>query len=615
MTEKEYKEWKDKLSVSGAKHKAEVEDKLKLNRNYYRGSQWTKESSLGYSEQIVDNIIFSNIRTIMPAVNFRNPKVFVTAKKKPYLLPDGSLFDTVAGSVIFELILNHCFEDLHVKEQVDKALLDALIGPWGIIQIGYDVKVSKVKVGKDEKELLDKETPFVKRISPADFRVDPGATSSDLSDAHWVAFKWVCCLTEVKNNPKYKNTWELKSNFVVKTDYGVINESKTSDTTEESLWSRVEGWDIWDRDEQKIITIVESHDKELRHEDWMLDYNDSFPVEILYFNENPDELIPIGDIDIYRSGQDELNRLRSLQIDHVKRISQRKYLGKTGILSVENKTLLMQGGDGAFVEMDEGDPLTDIVPLKDATISQDIYMVSRGLKEDIREAAGLSGMDKGLSTKFDTAAEPQMIQQGVGVRREDKAAIVERFITKVVKKLAAVLQQTLTERDIPLTEDTMELASQYIPNKLAKIAGQAGEIILPWLTANKDDVAGEYDFKIELGSTRPEDKETKKRDTVMLANMLKGNPNINEREGIKRLLEVFNVLDVEKMLKPAEQVQQEGIARKKEAMAMEEGKGAAKRQADLMKTQMKTKTSVLTTALKIIGDKNKATEVVKNASI
>ena len=60
----------------------------------------------------------------------------------------------------------------------------------------------------------------------------------------------------------------------------------------------VEGWDIWDKESQKIMTMVEGHGSWLVEEDWPLKY-ENFPVETLYFNENPDELFPVSDVEIY----------------------------------------------------------------------------------------------------------------------------------------------------------------------------------------------------------------------------------------------------------------------------------------------------------------------------
>ena len=323
------------------------------------------------------------------------------------------------------------------------------------------------------------------------------------------------------------------------------------------------------------------------------------PIESLYFNENPDELFPISDVEIYISAQDELNRLHSLMLSHIKRISQRKYVTKRNALSPNEKLKLTHGGDGTIIETSKGSPFEAIHPIQDASISQDVYMVTKLLKNDIREASGVSQFEKGAQAKFETATEPALIQQGIGQKRDEKAAILEDFIVRVLKKLATILQETMGEEQVPLSDEQVTEAGIMVPQKLEKIVGPEGTILLPWLNATKEDIQGDYLFTLEVGSTRPRNQEVRKADAVQLYQMFAQHPLMNQKELVKRVLEGFDIKEIEKLMKSDEQLQQETQQQQEQqsqmaqmALQMEQAKEGPKLELEAEKAKLDSETKV-----------------------
>jgi hypothetical protein len=402
------KEW---LRVSHNKF-SDAEKNIEQWRDYYRGHQWRSETANRFHDVVTDNVVFSNIKTIMPAINLNNPKIFVRAKKRPYQTKEG-VFDTIAGSVAFEILLNYYYRELMIKREVDRCLLDALSGYWGIMQIGYTLETEKVADDKliEINELIKEDSVFAIRRSPLDFRADPEATDSYLSDARWVAFRWVKSLEDVKKNPRYSNTAGLKANFHVKTDFEnktnkPVEEIQSSDTA--SLWQRVEGWDLYDRKTRKLFTTVEEHGKFLQNDPWptSLDGIDGHPCETLFFNDNPDEQLPIGDISIYQGAQDQLNLIASMLVSHINRISARKYVAQENSFTPAEKDKIIYGPDGTIATT-SANAENALVPVKDNPISFDINMVRQMIKREIiDEQAGIADFEKGIARKFETATEP-----------------------------------------------------------------------------------------------------------------------------------------------------------------------------------------------------------------
>lgn len=604
----DFSNWKNMLETSHKKHKT-IEKKIDKWRKYYRGDQWNDINSEGYNDKTVENMVFSNIRTIMPAINLNNPRIYCKPAKKPYMTKKG-YFDTIGTSVVWEMLMNYYYRTLRMKREIDKAVNDALIGPWGFVQLGYTLETEKIKDDSllEVHELIKSESVFCVRRSPKDIRFDIEATDHLLADARWTALKWVKPLDDVKRNPKYSNTKRLKANSWVKTDNFEKmdtaaykpDEHNYGDFGDAAIWERVEGWDIWDKKKHRLMTYVKGHDKFLQEADWPLDI-DGFPIEIIYFNENPDEVYPISDVEIYLSAQDELNRIHSLQLAHIKSVSQRRYLAQENSVDPEEMRKITHGGDGTVATV-RGDPSTAIVPLRDATISQDIYIIQNGLKNTIREAAGISSFDKGITQKLDTANESALVGQGTAVLRQERLSTLEKFIVRVVKKASVIIQQTMDTHEVPLDEEQFKMAQQHTPDQLASIVGDAGEkMIMPWLTADKKSLHGDYDFEVEVGSTQPVNQDTRKRDAVQLYQIMAQNPYVKKREGTKFVLDAFNMMESDKFLKTDEEVQKAAMAANQQHIQTELALDTPKRQVDMAKTKLKTDTTLKVKAMETQG--------------
>jgi hypothetical protein len=625
------KSWKDRIAVSARQYET-ISDKIQIYKQYYRGEQWHQiDSQATYQDHVVDNIVFPNIRAIVPRINFRNPKIFVSPKKKPYKLDGGKMFDTVGSSMILEILLNYYYKLLETKREARRCLYDALLGVWGIMELGYTLKTEKIK-SKElliVDELIKAESIFCKRRSPKDFLVDVEGTDHLLNDRRWVAFRQIESLDDIKASSRFSNTKNLKTNHRVKTDFGMRsltekNQIQIDSFNEDpSLWNRVEYWNVWDKKERRLMSIVEGHDKFIRNENKWPGWTDAlngFPAETIYLNENPDEAFPVGDLDIYKRTQDEINMIGSMQLSHLRRISQRRYVIQDGGLVDENEERKLEyGGDGTIVKSNNK-PIDQVVPIQDGAISQDIYMVQRLKKMEISSESGVSPMEREQPVKFETATEPALLNQNTQITSNDRRGLFEDFVVRIIKKKAALLQQTLdNELTIPLNANQMseigrtinqlpegEGTREFILSKLEKITSKPGHIILqPWLTLSPEDIKGDYDYDIEVGSTAPVNEETRKRDDLTLSQIMVGNPYIRQREATVEILEDFGKKDIDKLVKSEEEVQQQQQAAAQAEAAPEREDRQIKSQTDLAKTQMKTQS-----AERIAQGKNRSTVLV-----
>lgn len=579
--------WKQKLSVSNKKYEDLVKKKRKRYIDYYLGKQRRTNRIVNEFADTVVNMVFSNISTILPSIIFRNPRIYITPKRKPT-----EKLDTVSGAAVLETVLNYFYKELDIKSETRRVVLDALIGPWGLIHLGYNAQIETVTVGDQVSEAIKEENPFAIRIAPEDLRVDSTGKDHLLKDAKWIAFRWVKTLKEVQDNPDYKNTDLLKNNTREEVEFKPIAENPfdTDNKDYDDVWGRVEGWEIWDKENQRVITLVLSQqpDQIIQDIEWPIEF-EGFPLEVIFFNENPDSQFPLSDVETYIQQQDELNEVRSLQMQQLRNNAKRKYITKRDSLDDANKRKIMHGPDGTVAETDAN--LDNVLkPVEFKSVSQDAYIIERGLKTEIRELAGVSNFERGIAAKVDSATEASLINQGITVLREYRQGIVEDFTIRVMKKLSQILQQTLTSRDIRLGKEQEDALKDIVPDKIDRIV-RDGAVLQRWLNADKDSIKGEYFFDMQVGSMLPTNKETRKKDMVELTQILQGNPFINPEEGTKRILDAYEVRDIEKLMIPAKQVQQQQEQGQQKAVQAEIAKDTPKRQADLEKTKMKTQSA------------------------
>ena len=615
----ELSRWKEMITVSDRFFKPQMK-KLDLYMEYYSSNQWHDEPAMAmYHNHPVDNMLYANIRVIVPRLNFRNPKIFVTPRKKPFRTENG-IIDTTSAAVGIEILLNYWYKELKSKRETKRCLYDALIGSYGVMEVGYTLETEKVGKKGDllvVDELIMADSPYMVRRSPRDVRWDIEARDSALTDARWISLDWVLPLDDVKKNPRYSNTRGLKPNFNVKTDPKKKGrDDETGTGTDDSfdnphLWERVKGRDIWDKKTQTVYTYVEGHDKFIRKEEWPLFYDGGFPIDLLFFNELPDQSIPLADFDIYKKAQDELNQMRSLTLEHMRRISQRRVFAEKDNLDSDAMRDYEHGPDGVIVLVNNVDKIKNA---SDPTISQDMYIGISQMKSSIRENSGVSPTEALAATKFEQATEPALLEKASTTIREDQRDTFEGFIVRNVTKLGKVLQQVMPETDIPLNTQEFEDARELLDSKLYKIVGEESTAIFPWLTLSKEDIEGDYNYDIEVGSTQAVNQETRKNDIVAMSKLLGGSPYIKQREANVRVVEAFGEKDVDRLIKTDEEVEQDK-QQAQQAAQQPSPDQQLKTQADLKKTEQKTATSVQVANIKAESEKEKTVSNLLAASL
>lgn len=547
LSQKLFNQYQDALTVSHRRYEAEAQPIIETMQQYFRGQQWATPAgapaagSTAAMPQITANLVFADVKVMIPVLALRNPKVFVkpigaTAEApmptrgfggqmgqemQPVQIIDGKPIAVLDVARAKEALINYRWRELRLVKQVRRVLTDALLSPFGLMKIGYEMASEKVAITEsgeageeiEPNELITAESPFAVRWSPTEFRVDPEARYPTLEDAEWVAFGSTHRLEDVKRNRRFKNTRDLQATVEVKQDWptGVSKRPRLSDPQrpDDEDQRRVRLWEIWNKRTKMRMVVAEDHEKALEYVDWPQAYT-GFPVETLCFTEHPDLLYGPPDLKQILGQQDAYNKLNSVIYNHVLRFCMRKLVTTRGAFDEKELEKLTQPWEG-YIETD-GEPDKAIAAVPDAPIPVDVWQSRANFREDHDRVSGVADFVRGVAEKVDTATEAAALQANLNVRTNDTRATVEDFAERISRKLLDIDAQTLN-----------------LPKSIPVIGPDGAYALREYVhVTSRETLLAHTDVEIEIGSMQPINESVRKRDAMELMGQFKGDPLTNQ---------------------------------------------------------------------------------------
>jgi hypothetical protein len=215
-------------------------------------------------------------------------------------------------------------------------------------------------------------------------------------------------------------------------------------------------------------------------EDWPIAW-EHLPVDIFAVNEQMDGPFPIPLMEEAIPIQLEMNRLRTI-MSIVARNTRRIIGASKGGLDEDELDKLE---DSAVVEILElNGPAKDaIAEIRAGGFPQELIPYNELLERDFREIIGQSQMDRAQRINVETAQEASQVQMGSDIHTIRNQQAFEKFITSSVRNYMHGRRQTTTEEEL-------------IP-----IVGPGAE---PFVSVRPEDLRADLDYKIVVGSTRPD---------------------------------------------------------------------------------------------------------------
>lgn len=477
-------------------------------------------------DRIKINLAFSTINVIFPSITVNHPKITVQARS-----PEDD-----AAAVIGEAVVNYWWRHHDFKKPTRRASKDFLVMGHGWIKISWvfeqeeqplsDKELDQAFVeranevdayAQERPELADElpsdedifegldktkmvttaDHPLVERISPFDMYVDPEATS--LEDAAWIAQRIVRPIDEVRADKRYSQTarTSVTGDSLVRTERWEDRERRKRDDDAD----RVTIWEFYDLKQKTMCVFTEGN------ENYLIDpqpmpYAMGHPFVYMANYEIPDEFYPMGDLDQLEDVQQELNKTRTQLLNQRKKYN-RKYLAKKFVFDANAREALESDEDGVVVFVDDDNtPLSEaIMPMPQVPMAADLYAYSELIEADIDVISGVSEYARGAAPEIRrTATEAALMSDAQQARAADKLAIVEATLAEVARKILQLAQQFLTGEQV------------------ARVVGADGNQY--WFQYEPDDIAGEFDFEVEAGSTQPNNEQVQRQQAMQMLQAL-----------------------------------------------------------------------------------------------
>ena len=489
MKEKEQDAVRNKLK--------DIKQHKKLQEDYdnkYRIKELLKEykgdfdiTQKQYDIQIIpDNLIFAYVKTELPSLYIRDPHIKVNPKNRT----------SIATAKVVEEVVNYIWKYKKLKREVKKCIIESLLVGQSWMKQGYTGQFGSIE---DEQgkyvDTIENEDIFAYHVNYNDIYFDNDAMDPPY-DCKWIAHGVWMSTSEIKKNPKYKNTENLPES------YEDLDGGQDLPDEERKKAGKTLIYEVWDIENKKVCTITEGVDLYLEEKEWPLEMR-GMPFSCLKFNAANDQAQGLSDVSMFEAQVLEQMKLESQALDHVKRYN-RQLLTSNGNISDDEEQKLTKAITGSIIKCEDPD---QVKPLPYPPVPSDAYALLERIKENRILISGQSPLEQGGSAKTSTRAvgELQMIQEGARNRRSEKIDLVEDFVEEIAGKLIALLKQFVQTPYYVriLGQDSPELQAAIQERKSAQ--GPDAATNGNGFTFTAEDIEGEYDLETVSGSSTPVD--------------------------------------------------------------------------------------------------------------
>ena len=524
---------RNEISMSLALNKEELEPVLQENIQRYIGNY---VPAFGGDWDIVLNEVYPIIQYSLPSIFFRNPRAFLKPRNKTFIAKrrnpiSGSMeeveLDSSKSAKTQEDILNYIINEIDFKKECRKILLDALLFPYGAMWHGY-----KGDFGFTEEQslVIKNDRVFVKRISPLRFIKDPAVNMANIDEARWVGRiidvpyddlieddKLDVDKKLVKGKTGYGEGIGTASQNLLKTagaqDYARINAARRAmiefadkgfKDSKESKFVQV--YEIFLRPSKKearegkkgwILLLTDEQPKPLRVNEWVIKA-EGFPIQILQFNELPDSMFALTDVETYKQIADQKNVICNLQLRNAQENSKVYVACAKGNVQ-EEEIEHIQRGDQTIV-LFNGDTVEGKMKVMTGggAASSELYLIDQRIDKQLQEKSGVTDLKKGfMQSGEESATSVRERSAGGAARPAYRQDLMAEFLKKSFHYINQLNKQFMTV------------------DKAVRIVGS---LDLEWSNdPTKEEIQADVDVEIDVISMLPEnpEKEMQELQTIL----------------------------------------------------------------------------------------------------
>lgn len=468
------------------------------------------------------NILWSNIKTLKPAVYSRAPNIEVSRRFK-----DQNDVGRVAATILERTIDYELRQYGDFHSALSNAVDDRLLPGRGVAWVRYEPKIETQEepqitddvedegseAGEGEAygmagevepfEVVSDERTPVDYVFWEDFAHLPART--------WEEVTWVARRVYMSKDEGLERFGDVFEN--VSLTYSREKDPQNDDNNQNVVTDDKKAvvWEIWCKATKNVYWIADGYDELLDKRADPLELECFFPCpKPLFSTVTTDSLIPVADFKLYQDQADEIDEI-SGRIAHLT-----KALKVMGVYAADEPSLarLMKEGQDAvlipvenwpaFMEKGGLGQAIQLVPLADIINTlQQLYAARSACLQVIYETTGLSDILRGASQANETATAQGIKAQFASIRLNDMKDDVSRFARDVLRMKAEII------------------CSRYQPDIILQVSGIANtpdgqnpELVAAAIQLLKNEPIRNYNIDIETDSMVEIDQQKEKQDRV-----------------------------------------------------------------------------------------------------
>jgi hypothetical protein len=467
-----------------------------------------------------------------------------------------------AKGKVRQSMINYLKGELKLKSKARLSIFDAHF-QYGVCKIAYQADMvenpdagqpilddeSQTPMMGDDGPLLEpdvipaNERYKVCRIHPDDFLVDEDAGPLD-ENVNWKAERIRKTLDEVKKDKKYSKAGRnaVKATEIKDQDLKEREQKKkgglASAAKDELNPDIVVLWEVYDLLNKQWFVVAEGCNEYLIEPGPIPAGIEESPYVDLRFTLRDDSWYPLPPVSQWIDPQRDYCEFRSKLKTHLKRFN-RKYTAYTPALEDDSELSKVENGDdGAIIRVSQ--PNMDVIrPIADAPYDQQLHTNIAYLRHDFEDVA-VGANQRGSSSGVDSATEAGILEQRSRQREGDKQGMVMDFLSDIGKKLDQQIKANITQ------------------DQAVKVTGVQGEYWELVRTGDYDDINGEYEYSISVGSTTPQLPEIERAQWNAFLGLMAQAPQLaTSKQLLTRMAEMHHINDdvmVEELYKIGQQM-------------------------------------------------------------
>lgn len=478
------KRWQDRLSVS-RRWLDQTADQSNW-RTFQDELEGKYDVVLGNIQVPPINEIFAYKDAMLANLYYKDPFIAVNPKK------DAS----IASAFILEAGVNHLWGELKLKEDIEQEITDGIIVGHAWNKVGNNTKTA----GTGENLKLVEDSIYANRVGWQDMVMNVGC-KRPTRDNLWVGQRIYKPTTQVKEQ------YGARAAKLTGSTYPSIDLKYMKNITYKEDFNYSAIHEIHSVEDRMIYTLCdEMNDKYLEDPKPWPDWQIEVPYQFLSFHDIPDKAYPQSDIAAWEPQVKEKIKLFTMMLNFAKRWN-RQMLMKKGTMGLQELDKFEKGIEGSILQAATTGDIQQAVKMLDwGSMPPDFFMLMDRLDSLIDRIRGQSQFMQGGVTKTSTRTEGELnlIKSGADARTDRKQDRIETHCENIARQLV------------------MQMKNNFDVKYIARITGkEPPEIIQAFqqqgiydpvsrtIKFDKEDIRGEFDVSIKMGSTLPLDKGTR----------------------------------------------------------------------------------------------------------